>query len=122
MEEKIGYALITTEEYRELIEENKRLDLYNDDLLDEIADLKNKYKELKGRIAKIIKNEEHYHFKNVEVKNGDVLDDYHYSNIKNAFTRYGIFEEKYIKAVILDFKAEQVLEETNEESEGEDNE
>jgi predicted nuclease with TOPRIM domain len=107
MEEKIGYAVITIEDYKELVGDNVMLENQKNDLLDEVADLKDKYEELRGVIAKKIRAKENYHFKNVELKQEEVIEDYHYNCIKKEFYDYEMCDENYIKSVIIDYKLNQ---------------
>lgn len=96
-------ATIPSEEYRQLIEENKDLKSLKNDLLDEVEDFKKKYESLQGAIAKNIKENKRYHFENIKIRNCEIVKEYHYENIVKAFNELGIYDEFYINNEIIDF-------------------
>lgn len=115
MENKIGYAVITTNEYREIIEDNLR----KEECIKELNTVNREEYEINERFKeyffKSIINREEYHFKNMkECKPTD----YHYQELYRCFLKIGIDNVKYIHRYILNTKQlydEGLLELENEE-------
>lgn len=96
MEEKIGYAVISIEDYKELVEDNIALENWKNDLLDEKNKLKKELKELKSFIASKIFRDEEYHLEQIIIEGGEVRRDYHFNYIQTAFHEYGIIDINFI--------------------------
>ena len=102
MEDKIGYAVITTNEYKYLIEENNK----KDEIMSELREI-NKKKQEKYEIyenlflKQLIENEE-YHLTNM--KNIDVTD-YHYQQLFNEFLKIRITDVEYIDLKIKEIRS-----------------
>ena len=84
MENKIGYAYISLEDYKELIEENKNLENENEKLENEINDLTRIYASVENTICEKIYNNEKYYLENF-----DGIGGYHYNELVEIFQRHG---------------------------------
>ncbi len=97
----IGYAVITTEEYKEMIEDikNKEEVIRELDIIDRKENERNRiYENL--FIKKLLENED-YHLK--EMKECKVTD-YHYQQIFDEFLKIGISDTEYIDLKIKEMK------------------
>ena len=111
MENKIGYAYIALEDYKELIKENERLDYYCDELRNETNKVIEEYASIENKICEFIYKAEKYHLKNY--KN---VGDYYHNELVKCFQNYGYISLDKINILIKDlverFNKEQ--EENNE--------
>lgn len=95
MENKIGYAYISLEDYKELIEENKNLENENERLENEINDLTRIYASVENTICeKIYDNEKYY------LENFDGIGEYYYNELVKAFQKHGYISLDKINALI----------------------
>lgn len=112
MENKIGYVVITNDEYREIIEDNLR----KEECIRELNIANREENKINERLKlyfleSIIKSEE-YHLKNMKECNPT---DYHYQELFKSFLEIGIDNVQYIHTNILAIK--QTFEEKLLESE-----
>lgn len=99
--DKYGYVVITTEEYKTLIEDKINTEEYISKL-NEVNQKENKrYKIFENVfIENLIKNEE-YHLENMKNTN---ITDYHYGQLCSEFLKVGIDDLEYIDLKIKELK------------------
>lgn len=95
MENKIGYAYISLEDYRELIEENKRLKYENEILECKKNDLKKEYENVEKTICDKIYNSENY-----TIAHYDGIGEYYHRELFNEFQKYGYMSSDKINELI----------------------
>lgn len=100
-ETKIGYAVITTNEYKEIIEDNmNKANCIKE--LNEVAFKRNNINEKleKYFFDKLLENES-YHLENMEEY---IPSDYHYQELYKCFLEIGIDDVQYIHVSIITLK------------------
>ena len=95
MENKIGYAYISLEDYRELIEENERLKYENEILECNINDLKKEYENVEKTICDKIYNSENY-----MIEKYDEIGEYYHRELFEEFQKYGYMSSDKINELI----------------------
>lgn len=95
MENKIGYAYISLEEYRNLIEANKELEYANEELGREINCLINEYESVENVICENVYNDNIYF-----IKNYDGIGEYYHNELVKTFQRHGYISLDKINALI----------------------
>ncbi len=101
MENKIGYAVITTVEYKEMIEDIKNKEEYIKKLNAINKEENEIYKKLQEYFFKKIAENEDYHLKNMKECNPT---DYHYQELYKCFLESGINNAQYIHNSIASLK------------------
>ena len=84
MESKIGYAYISLEDYKEMIENNTILKQINDDLKNQLANLVAEYELIEKTICDEIYNNERY-----MIKGYDGPGEYYHNQLVSAFQKRG---------------------------------
>lgn len=101
MENKIGYAVITTQEYKELIEDN----VNKAECIKELNDVAFKRNSINGKLEKYffdrLSDKESYHLENMKECNPE---DYHYQELYKCFLEIGIDDVQYIHTSIMTMK------------------
>ena len=95
MENKIGYAYISLEEYRNLIEANKELEYAKEELGHEINCLINEYESVENVICENVYNDNIY-----SIKNYDGIDEYYHNELVKDFQKHGYISLNKINALI----------------------
>lgn len=115
---KVGCVLITTNEYKELVLKEKELEAVIDDCETQISKLKERYKIMEEYIVKEIYDNEQWDIKQLEFKDGIIVQEYHYKELYHEFIKRGITDDVFISDKILEFYRRYVEaqkeEETNE--------
>lgn len=115
MENKIGYAYISLEDYRELIEENERLKYENEILECNINDLKKEYENVEKTICDKIYNSENY-----RIENYNGIGKYYHNELVSAFQNHGYVSldkiNELIQSLVKRHKEEREEKEDEEES------
>ena len=115
MENKIGYAYISLEDYRELIEENERLKYENDILECKTNDLKKEYENIEKTICDKIYNSENY-----MIEKYDGIGEYYHKQLFGEFQKYGYMSfdkiNELISSLVERHKEEREEKEDEEES------
>ena len=101
MEGNIGYAVITTREYKELIEDNMNKANCVKELNEEAFKRNNINDKLEKYFFDRLIDEERYHFENMKKCNPT---DYHYQEIYKCFLEVGIEDVQYIHTSIMTMK------------------
>lgn len=101
MENKIGYAVITTEEYKELIKDNMKQEKH----IRKLKEVKEEEEEIRKKLEeyffkKIVEDEE-YRLENMKECNPT---DYHYQELYKCFLEIGINNAQYIHLSIATLK------------------
>lgn len=101
MENNIGYAVITTKEYKELIEDNiNKANCIKD--LNEAAFKRNNINDkLENYFFEKLSDSEKYHLENIKYLNPT---DYHYQELYKCFLEIGIDDVTYIHLSIARLK------------------
>lgn len=101
MEEKIGYAVITTNEYKELIKNECRIK----ELEEEIFEKDKLINSIVEKISINIKERNEYEINDLRLEEDDTLnkDNYGYRELRNEFFKFGISNEEYINQKIKEF-------------------
>ena len=101
MERNVGYAVITTEEYREMIEDNiNKAECIRKS--NEVAFKRNSINEkLEKYFFDGLLDNENYHLENMKECNPS---DYHYQELYNRFLKIGIDDVQYIHLSIASLK------------------
>lgn len=101
MENKIGYAVITTQEYKELIEDNMdKASCIKE--LNEVAFKRNTINEkLEKYFFDSLLDNESYHLENIKEF---MPDDYNYQKLYQKFLNIGIDDVQYIHTSIMTLK------------------
>lgn len=106
MENKIGYAYISLEDYKELIEDNVILKKTNDDLTNQVAKLVVEYELVEKTISDEIYNSEKY-----MIKGYDGPGEYYHNHLVSAFQKRGYVSldkiNELISSLIKRYKEEQ---------------
>lgn len=106
MENKIGYAYIALEDYKELIKDNERLDYYCDELKNETNKVIEEYASVEKAICEFIYKAETYH-----IKNYDGVGSYYHNELVNCFQKYGYISldkiNNLIKSLVERYNKEQ---------------
>lgn len=101
MENSIGYAFITTKEYKELIEDNMNKAKCIEEL-NEVAFKRNNINEkLEKYLFDRLSDTESYHLENMEEC---VPSDYNYQELYKCFLEIGIDDVQYIHTSIMTMK------------------
>ncbi len=101
MESNIGYAVITTKEYKELIEDNINKEKCIKELNSANKEEKDIYEKLENYfLGKLIESES-YHLENMQEWNPT---DYHYQELYKCFLEIGINNVTYIHLSIARLK------------------
>ena len=111
-------AMITSEEYKELVLREKELEAVIKDCETQISNLKERYEMMEKHFLDDLYSDEKWDIKYLEFKEGTLEQDYHYNNIFSAFVKKGIKDTLYIQEKILEFYNKN-LEETKEEENNE---
>ena len=111
MENKIGYAYIPLYEYKELIENNKEMEAYCDELKKESEEIKREYENIEKTICDKIYENEKYNLSRYYN-----LCDYYHNELVKKFYNYGYVSldkiNDLIKSLVERYNKEQ--EENNE--------
>ena len=118
MEDKIGYAVIKIDDYKEMIMENKEKDEMIKILKMEIEEKEELLSNIKNKIKQRIYKLSDYEFRNLEISN-DKLDikKYNYKELENDFYELGIIDKDEIYSIILELYNKKQEEIKNEEEE-----
>lgn len=84
MENKIGYAYISLEDYKELIENNKSLENIIKELQHELNTIKNEYTNIENKICEKIYDNYDY-----LLESYDGINQYYHNKLVEEFQRYG---------------------------------
>ncbi|MEI3507795.1 MAG: hypothetical protein V8R01_01465 [Bacilli bacterium] len=106
MENKIGYAYISLEEYKELIKEKTELEIFIENLKKEVEDTKEMYRAMEEDLLKTIYDNCDWDLRNLE-KNIDGEYDrksYSYIEIEKEFQKHNISNLDYICKKIISMK------------------
>lgn len=106
MEDKIGYAYISLEEYKELIKEKTELEMFIENLKKEVEDTKEMYLTMEEDVLKTIYDNCGWNLRNLE-KNIDGEYDrktYSYIEIEKEFKKHNINNLDYIYKQIISMK------------------
>lgn len=106
MEDKIGYAYISLEEYKELIKEKTELEIFIENLKKEVEDTKEMYRAMEEDVLKTIYDNCDWNLRNLE-KNIDGEYDrksYSYIEIEKEFQKHNISNLDYICKKIISMK------------------
>ena len=103
MENKIGYAMITINEYRELVLKEKELELVIDDCETQISKLKERY----GRIEEFVLNklykDNSWSISHLEFEDGEIKKEYYFRELFDEFMKVGITDAMFIEEKIIEF-------------------
>ena len=106
MENKIGYAYISLEDYKELIEDNVTLKQINDDLFNQLDKIGTEYEIIEKTISDEIYNSERY-----MIKGYDGPGEYYHNKLVSAFQKRGYVSldkiNELISSLIKRYKEEQ---------------
>lgn len=106
MENKIGYAYISLEDYKELIEDNVTLKQINDDLSNQLDKIEAEYEIIEKTISDEIYNNERY-----MIKGYDGPGEYYHNQLVSAFQKRGYVSldkiNELISSLIKRYKEEQ---------------
>ena len=106
MENKIGYAYISLEEYKELIEDEKTLEFICDEHIKEKEKTIKEYESVEKAICEFIYKAETYH-----IKNYDGVGSYYHNELVNCFQKYGYISldkiNNLIKSLVERYNKEQ---------------
>ena len=113
MENKVGYAYISLDEYKGLIEENVKLNHLYDEIKEQEERLEKNFISIEKTIfEKIYKNERYY------IKNYDDIGEYHHNQLVIAFQEYGYTSldrvNEQIQKLVERYKNEEGNEKENE--------
>lgn len=101
MEGNIGYAVITTKEYKELIEDN----INKAKCIEELNEVAFKRNSINEKLEKYffdrLLDNENYHLENMKECNPN---DYHYQELYDCFLKIGIDDVQYIHLSITTLK------------------
>lgn len=101
MESNIGYAVITTKEYKEMIEDN----INKASCIKELNEVAFKRKDINEKLEKYffdkLLDNESYHLENIKECNPT---DYHYQELYKCFLENGIDDVQYIHTSIMTLK------------------
>lgn len=115
MENKIGYAYISLEDYRELIEENERLKYENEILECKTNDLKKEYENVEKTICNKIYNSVNY-----MIGKYDGIGEYYHNQLFDEFQKYGYMSydkiNELIQSLVERYKEEREEKEDEEQS------
>ena len=111
---KIGFTMLTTNEYKELVLREKELEEVIKDCENQISNLKERYVMMEKHFLDDLYSDEKWDIRHLEFEEGTLNQDYHYNNIFSAFVKKGIKDTLYIQEKILEFY-NRYLEETKEE-------
>lgn len=95
MENKIGYAYISLEDYIGLIKENERLKYANEILECKTNDLKKEYENVEKTICDKIYNSENY-----MIEKYDGIGEYYHRELFEEFQKYGYMSSDKINELI----------------------
>lgn len=112
---KVGFTMITTNEYKELILKETELEGVIKDCESQISELEKRAKLFEKKFLDNIYTSEEYHIRNLEFKDGCINKDYHFNQLSFEFTSEGIEDFGYITKKIIEFHERYVDEETKEE-------
>lgn len=99
---KIGYVVITTNEYKELVLKEKELEAVIEDCENQISNLKEMYSGVEDYIFNQIYNNEQWDIKQLEYKDGVLDEEYHYKELVQCFIKKGINNTDFISTKILE--------------------
>ena len=113
MENKVGYAYISLDEYRGLIERIKTLEFCYDELREKNKGTIKEYENIEKTIfEKIYKSEKYY------IRNYDGIGNYHHNQLVIAFQKYGYTSlnkiNELIQKLVERYKNEEGNEKENE--------
>lgn len=95
MENKIGYAYISLEEYKELIEENTKLSYLYDEIKEQEEKLEKNFISIENNIfGRIYESEKYY------IRNYDGIGNYYHNQLVIAFQKYGYISLDKINELI----------------------
>lgn len=113
MENKIGYAYISLEEYKELIERIKTLEYQIKDDQNVIKNIRENYESIENNIFERIYKDERYYLKNY-----DGVNKYYHNQLVIAFQKYGYISldkiNDLIQKLVERYKNEEGNEKENE--------
>lgn len=113
MENKIGYAYISLEEYKKLIEDLKTLEFCYDELKEKNAKTIREYESVEKAILKKVYDDNDYY-----IKNYDGVGEYYHKQLVIAFQKYGYISTDriniLIKILVEKYKNEEGNEKENE--------
>lgn len=115
MENKIGYAYISLEDYKELIEDKVMLENINENLENELSNVKKEYENIEKTICnKVYENEDY------NIKHYDGVGQYHHNELMKEFQRYGYIGldkiNELIQYLVERYKVEHEQEGSDEQS------
>lgn len=107
MDNKIGYAYISLEDYKELIQDNEQLKNLVDSIQSEMIQIKKEYESVEKTILNKVYEGEGYYIKNYDGKG-----EYYHNELVKKFQYYG-----YISLDKINILVEQLLEKYKKENE-----
>lgn len=107
MDNKIGYAYISLEEYKELIQDNERLKILVNSIQSEMVQIKKEYESVEKAILNKVYESEGYYIRNYDNKG-----EYYHNELVKKFQYYG-----YISLDKINILVEQLLEKYEKENE-----
>lgn len=115
MENKIGYAYILLEDYKELIEDKVMLENINENLENELSNVKKEYENVEKTICDKIYNSENY-----MIEKYDGIGQYHHNKLMTEFQIYGYISldkiNELIQSLVERYKVEHEQEGSDEQS------
>lgn len=115
MENKIGYAYISLEDYKELVEDKVMLENINENLENELSNVKKEYENIEKTICDKVYENEDYH-----IKHYDGVGQYKHNELVKEFQRYGYIGldkiNELIQSLVERYKVEHEQEESDEQS------
>lgn len=115
MENKIGYAYISLEDYKELIEDKVTLENINENLENELSNVKKEYENIEKTICnKVYGNEDYY------INHYDGVGQYNHNELVKEFQRYGYIGldkiNELIQSLVERYKVDHEQEGSDEQS------
>lgn len=115
MENTIGYAYISLEDYKELIEDKVTLENINENLENELSNVKKEYENIEKTICNKVYETEDYN-----IKYYDGVGQYHHNELMKEFQRYGYIGldkiNELIQSLVERYKVEHEQEGSDEQS------
>ena len=115
MENKIGFTMITTNEYRELVLKEKELELVIDDCENQISKLKERYGKIEEFVLNNLYKDNSWQIKHLEFEDGEIKKEYYFRELFDEFMKVGITDAVFIEEKIIEFNKR--YEEENKEEE-----
>lgn len=118
MEDKIGYAVIKIDDYKEMIIKDKEKDELIKILKVEIEEKEEQLNNIKNKIKTRIYKSNDYEFRNLKFEDNEFdIKEYNYRELENDFYELGITDKDEIYSIILELYNKKQEERKNEEEE-----